>query len=97
MLGRRVGLGLAARGDLRDAVAYAQQAEQRGFASVWLHESYPVGFLVAAILHANEWRDITEDARLGSRTLSSLLGRAAPTRCIWRCSSAPISPSRWPR
>jgi 1,4-dihydroxy-2-naphthoate octaprenyltransferase len=36
--------------------------------------SVPVGFLVAAILHANEWRDITEDARLGSRTLSSMLG-----------------------
>lgn len=39
-----------------------------------LAASIPVGFLVAAILHANEWRDITEDARLGSRTLSSELG-----------------------
>jgi 1,4-dihydroxy-2-naphthoate polyprenyltransferase len=36
--------------------------------------SIPVGFLVAAILHSNEWRDISEDARLGSRTLSSLIG-----------------------
>ena len=36
--------------------------------------SIPVGLLVAAILHANEWRDISEDARLGSRTLSSLIG-----------------------
>jgi 1,4-dihydroxy-2-naphthoate octaprenyltransferase len=36
--------------------------------------SIPVGLLVAAILHANEWRDVSEDTRLGSRTLSSMLG-----------------------
>jgi 1,4-dihydroxy-2-naphthoate octaprenyltransferase len=36
--------------------------------------SIPVGLLVAAILHANEWRDVTEDTRLGSRTLSSMIG-----------------------
>jgi 1,4-dihydroxy-2-naphthoate octaprenyltransferase len=36
--------------------------------------SVPVGLLVAAILHANEWRDVSEDTRLGSRTLSSMLG-----------------------
>jgi 1,4-dihydroxy-2-naphthoate octaprenyltransferase len=37
--------------------------------------SVPVGLLVAAILHGNEWRDIGEDTRAGIVTLSSRLGR----------------------
>jgi 1,4-dihydroxy-2-naphthoate octaprenyltransferase len=37
--------------------------------------SLPVGLLVAAILHGNEWRDISEDTRAGIVTLSSRLGR----------------------
>jgi 1,4-dihydroxy-2-naphthoate octaprenyltransferase len=37
--------------------------------------SIPVGFLVAAILHGNEWRDISEDARAGIATMSTLIGR----------------------
>jgi 1,4-dihydroxy-2-naphthoate octaprenyltransferase len=37
--------------------------------------SVPVGLLVAAILHGNEWRDISEDTRAGILTLSSTLGR----------------------
>jgi 1,4-dihydroxy-2-naphthoate octaprenyltransferase len=37
---RRVGLGLAARGAVRDTVEYALQAEQLGFESVWVHDSY---------------------------------------------------------
>jgi 1,4-dihydroxy-2-naphthoate octaprenyltransferase len=37
--------------------------------------SIPVGLLVAAILHGNEWRDISEDTRAGIVTLSSRLGR----------------------
>lgn len=36
--------------------------------------SLPVGLLVTAILHGNEWRDITDDARYGIGTLSTLLG-----------------------
>jgi 1,4-dihydroxy-2-naphthoate octaprenyltransferase len=36
--------------------------------------SVPIGFLVAAILHGNEWRDISEDIRSGASTLSHLLG-----------------------
>ncbi|MER3449285.1 MAG: hypothetical protein C4315_05790, partial [Chloroflexota bacterium] len=36
--------------------------------------SVPIGFLVAAILHGNEWRDISEDIRSGARTLSHRLG-----------------------
>jgi len=36
----------------------------------------PVGLLVTAILHGNEWRDISEDTRaVGSATLSSRAGR----------------------
>ncbi|MFI5259041.1 MAG: prenyltransferase, partial [Candidatus Limnocylindrales bacterium] len=37
--------------------------------------SIPVGLLVAAILHGNEWRDISEDTRAGIATLSGHLGR----------------------
>ena len=37
--------------------------------------SLPVGLLVAAILHGNEWRDISEDRRAGVKTLSGLLGK----------------------
>ena len=37
--------------------------------------SVPVGLLVAAILHGNEWRDIGEDTRAGIVTLSSRIGR----------------------
>ncbi len=39
--------------------------------------SIPVGFLVAAILHGNEWRDISEDARAGATTFSVRMGRNA--------------------
>jgi 1,4-dihydroxy-2-naphthoate octaprenyltransferase len=39
--------------------------------------SIPAGLLVAAILHGNEWRDITEDVRLGFKTLSGELGKGA--------------------
>jgi 1,4-dihydroxy-2-naphthoate polyprenyltransferase len=36
--------------------------------------SVPIGLLVAAILHGNEWRDIREDTRAGIVTLSSRIG-----------------------
>jgi 1,4-dihydroxy-2-naphthoate octaprenyltransferase len=35
----------------------------------------PIGLLVTAILHGNEWRDISEDARMGAATLSTRFGR----------------------
>lgn len=38
--------------------------------------SLPVGFLVAAILHANNLRDLESDRKIGKRTLATLLGRA---------------------
>jgi 1,4-dihydroxy-2-naphthoate octaprenyltransferase len=37
--------------------------------------SLPVAFLVAAILHANNLRDLEDDRRLGKRTLATILGR----------------------
>jgi 1,4-dihydroxy-2-naphthoate octaprenyltransferase len=37
--------------------------------------SVPIGLLVTAILHGNEWRDITEDAHAGIRTISIEAGR----------------------
>jgi 1,4-dihydroxy-2-naphthoate polyprenyltransferase len=37
--------------------------------------SLPVGFLVAAILHANNLRDLESDKLVGKRTLATLLGR----------------------
>ena len=37
--------------------------------------SLPVGFLVAAILHANNLRDLESDRTIGKRTLATLLGR----------------------
>jgi 1,4-dihydroxy-2-naphthoate octaprenyltransferase len=37
----------------------------------------PAGLLVAAILHGNEWRDISEDVRLGFTTLSGEVGKRA--------------------
>lgn len=37
--------------------------------------SVPIGLLVAAILHGNEWRDIGEDTRAGIATLSSGIGK----------------------
>jgi 1,4-dihydroxy-2-naphthoate octaprenyltransferase len=37
--------------------------------------SIPVGLLVAAILHGNEWRDIGEDARAGIVTMSAEIGK----------------------
>ncbi|HEX8939292.1 MAG TPA: LLM class flavin-dependent oxidoreductase [Candidatus Limnocylindrales bacterium] len=37
--------------------------------------SVPVGLLTAAILHGNEWRDISEDTRAGIVTLSARIGK----------------------
>jgi 1,4-dihydroxy-2-naphthoate octaprenyltransferase len=39
--------------------------------------SVPVGLLVAAILHGNEWRDIADDARMGMASFSIRYGRKA--------------------
>lgn len=41
--------------------------------------SLPVAFLVAAILHANNMRDLESDKASGKQTLATLLGRAGAT------------------
>jgi len=42
--------------------------------------SLPIGLLVTAILHGNEWRDIGEDGRAGISTLSIRAGRRVAHR-----------------
>src|ERR1700694_2166311 len=48
-LARPVGLGLAARGDVKDVVAWVKRAEDLGLESAWIHDSYferdPISFL----------------------------------------------------
>src|SRR5947207_3015597 len=39
-LARPIGIGLAARGDLDDAVGWARQAREQGLDSGWVHDSY---------------------------------------------------------
>ncbi|MGH2556321.1 MAG: hypothetical protein ACRDHO_11465, partial [Actinomycetota bacterium] len=39
-LSRPVGLGLAARGSVSDAVEWAEWARRAGLDSVWIHDSY---------------------------------------------------------
>src|SRR6202165_3474908 len=51
VLGRRVGIGLAARGEVRDVAAWARRAEELGLDSIWVHDSYferdPITYLSA--------------------------------------------------
>jgi 1,4-dihydroxy-2-naphthoate octaprenyltransferase len=65
--GRRVGLGLAPHGDIRDQVRYALEAEAAGFESVWVHDTYferdPVSYLASIALE-------TRDIRVGSGALN---------------------------
>jgi 1,4-dihydroxy-2-naphthoate octaprenyltransferase len=53
--------------------SYFVQTQQVTLAAVLA--SLPVGFLVAAILHANNMRDIETDRQSGKRTLATVLGR----------------------
>lgn len=39
-LARRVGLGLAARGDVEDTIGWVERARSAGLESVWFHDSY---------------------------------------------------------
>jgi 1,4-dihydroxy-2-naphthoate polyprenyltransferase len=52
--------------------AYLVQAQSLSWAAVWV--SVPVGFLVAAILQANDARDIADDRASNIKTISILLG-----------------------
>ncbi len=67
MLGRRVGLGLAGRGDLKDAIEYARLAERAGFESVWVHDSY---FERDAVTYLTAIAASVSDIRLGAGALN---------------------------
>ena len=64
---RPVGLGLASRGDVREAVEHARRAESAGLESVWVHDSYferdPISYL-SAMAYA------TRTIRLGAGSLN---------------------------
>jgi 1,4-dihydroxy-2-naphthoate octaprenyltransferase len=55
--------------------AYMAQGLSFSWHVIWI--SLPIGFLVAAILHANDFRDIEDDSRAGISTASSSGGRTA--------------------
>src|SRR5437870_11102395 len=90
-LARPVGLGLAARGDVRDVAQWAQQAEARGLESVWVHDSYferdPITYLTAIGqttrrigLGAGALNPYTRHAVAVAMTMSAL-DDLAPRRC----------------
>jgi 1,4-dihydroxy-2-naphthoate octaprenyltransferase len=55
--------------------SYYVQAQAISLAVIWI--SVPIGFMVAAILHANNMRDLEEDLVNNKRTLANILGRNA--------------------
>ncbi len=55
--------------------SYFVMTQEIAPAVIWL--SVPVGLLVAAILHANNMRDLEADRNRNKRTLANLLGRTA--------------------
>ena len=90
-LGRRVGLGLAARGDVKEAASWARQAEDLGLESVWIHDSYferdPITYLTAIGqltrrlgLGAGALNPYTRHPVVVAMTLSAL-DDLAPRRC----------------
>ncbi|HET9849445.1 MAG TPA: LLM class flavin-dependent oxidoreductase [Candidatus Dormibacteraeota bacterium] len=89
--GRRVGLGLAARGDIKEAASWARQAEDLGLDSVWVHDSYferdPITYLTAIGqvtrrigLGAGALNPYTRHPVVVAMTLSAL-DDLAPRRC----------------
>ncbi len=90
-LGFRVGLGLAARGDVREVARWAQRAEEIGLESVWIHDSY---FERDAVTYLTAIAQATRQIRLGAGALNpytrhavtvamtmSALDDLAPARC----------------
>jgi alkanesulfonate monooxygenase SsuD/methylene tetrahydromethanopterin reductase-like flavin-dependent oxidoreductase (luciferase family) len=68
ILSRAVGLGLASRGDVREAVDYAGRARSAGLTSVWLHESY---FERDAVTYAAAIAAGVDDVGIGLGALST--------------------------
>jgi 1,4-dihydroxy-2-naphthoate polyprenyltransferase len=68
-LSRPVGLGLAARGSVSDAVAWAERARQVGLDSVWIHDSY---FERDAVTYASAIASQVGDIRVAMGALNPL-------------------------
>src|SRR5213083_2394479 len=66
-LARRVGLGLAARGDVKDTVTWAERAGAAGLESVWFHDSY---FERDAVTYASAVASQVEDIAIGLGALN---------------------------
>src|SRR5207249_9794355 len=64
---RRVGLGLAARGDVKATVAWAERARAAGLESVWFHDSY---FERDAVTYATAPATRVRDVRIGLGALN---------------------------
>ena len=90
-LARRVGLGLAARGDVKDAAEWARRAEDLGLDSVWVHDSYferdPITYLTAMGMEtrriglgAGALNPYTRNPVVVAMTMSAL-DDLAPRRC----------------
>src|SRR5687768_405308 len=60
-LARPVGLGLAARGEVSDCVAWAEEARRLGLDSVWIHDSY---FERDAVTYASAIASQVDDIRV---------------------------------
>jgi len=86
-----VGLGLAARGEVRETVHWAQQAEAMGLDCVWVHDSYferdPITYLAAIGLQttriglgAGALNPYTRHPVVLAMTMSAL-DDLAPRRC----------------
>src|SRR5881628_2245419 len=97
-LARRVGLGLAARGDVKDTVAWAERARAAGLESVWFHDSY---FERDAVTYATAVAAQVEDIKIGLGALNpytrhpvliamtiSALDEIAPERILLGLGSA---------
>src|SRR5260221_7875278 len=97
-LARRVGLGLAARGDVKDTVAWAERARAAGLESVWFHDSY---FERDAVTYATAVAAQVEEIKIGLGALNpftrhpvliamtiSALDEIAPERILLGLGSA---------
>jgi 1,4-dihydroxy-2-naphthoate polyprenyltransferase len=68
-LSRPIGLGLAARGSVADAVAWAERSRQAGLDSVWIHDSY---FERDAVTYASAIASQVRGIRVGMGALNPL-------------------------
>src|SRR4030088_3170609 len=103
-LARRVGLGLASRGDVKDTVDWAERARSSGLESVWFHDSY---FERDAVTYATAVATQVEDIKIGLGALNpftrhpvliamtiSALDEIAPERILLGLGSALPPPPR---